>query len=378
MSQQLAVDLLEVSPTGTVTSTTIYSQQCILGVGLDLCDRAPRLEGLVPDGIGGTLVQAFYSLGPAFAMEMRVARVLDGQVQFSNVVDPSERIQMIGGEGTAYVVSSTAWRAMDTSTWTALWSNPNLALEPVAALVNRRVAMQDLSTGILHELGETGATVRSGTFGGRSGYQSAFGTWTSVEAGVLIGRASLPLSESAVSFAFLGGLGQRNSAIRENTYDTPEMAALWALDFIYWASAGAQIEHGGLICKRGSKYEWSEIRTQFVQNKVEVPDTLCQPNTIAARYHTHPGKESAVPSDPGDYDHADANPGIANYLRTRLFGTNETRASTFPIQTLSWWKMPGNSRTARENVCRMEGGFWVPYSAGVPSSSGAICAPAKP
>ena len=85
--------------------------------------------------------------------------MVNGAVEFDILVDASERIQMIGGGGTAYVASSAAWRAMDVSTWTQMWSNSNLAQEPVAALVNRRVAMHDLNTGMLHELDPTGATL---------------------------------------------------------------------------------------------------------------------------------------------------------------------------------------------------------------------------
>ncbi len=304
-----------------------------------------------------------------YTSETRLLRVSNGAVQYSNVVDYAERIGMTDNAGIAYTFGA----AMNVLDWTPIFTT---SFEPVIPLVNGNTAMHEVSTGLLHEVNAAGVSVASGAFGGRWGYQSAFGLWTSAESGQLTARLSLPLNEAGISFQFLGRMGTGQNAPPDKTFPDREIAGLKALDFIYDTSADANFEYGGLICHRNGRFEWSEIRTSRNQSMVVVPDTLCPPGALAARYHTHPGLESPVPSDPGDYDHATANPGIPNYLRTRLLGTPAVRWRPFPTQTLSWWK--GASREAVQNVCVKQPVGWAPYTAGVATSAGAVCAPATP
>ncbi len=245
---------------------------------------------LFPDGIGGSLVRTRYVTGVdndpfstrPYTSETRLLRVSNGAVQYSNVVDYAERIGMTDNAGIAYTFGA----AMNVLDWTPIFTT---SFEPVIPLVNGNTAMHEVSTGLLHEVNAAGVSVASGAFGGRWGYQSAFGLWTSAESGQLTARLSLPLNEAGISFQFLGRMGTGQNAPPDKTFPDREIAGLKALDFIYDTSADANFEYGGLICHRNGRFEWSEIRTSRNQSMVVVPDTLCPPGALAARYHTHPG-----------------------------------------------------------------------------------------
>lgn len=231
-SQDVGIDLLAVSPSGTVSTTSIYSQQCASS-SPTICDQAPLLEEVFPDGIGGTLVRAFiYTSATAqgYSGEMRIARVVDGAVQFNNAVDADERITMIGDAGTAFVGGDDV-RAVDVTNWTTKWVNSNTSLEPVAALPNGGAAMHDLDSGQLIAFNAAGAQGESATFGGRWGYQSSLGNWISVDASNrLSARRSLSLTEASTSFTYLGGLGDRQNAPRFPTFVQfiePDMLAMF-------------------------------------------------------------------------------------------------------------------------------------------------------
>jgi hypothetical protein len=258
--------------------------------GRTICDQAPELLELFPDGIGGSLVRTRYVTGVdndpfstrPYTSETRLLRVSNGAVQYSNVVDYAERIGMTDNAGIAYTFGA----AMNVLDWTPIFTT---SFEPVIPLVNGNTAMHEVSTGLLHEVNAAGVSVASGAFGGRWGYQSAFGLWTSAESGQLTARLSLPLNEAGISFQFLGRMGTGQNAPPDKTFPDREIAGLKALDFIYDTSADANFEYGGLICHRNGRFEWSEIRTSRNQSMVVVPDTLCPPGALAARYHTHPG-----------------------------------------------------------------------------------------
>src|SRR5688572_20340331 len=104
---------------------------------------------------------------------------------------------------------------MDVSTWTPIWTNPNLALEPVVGAANGGVAMQDLNTGLLHEVAADGSTVSVGAFGGRWAYQTRFGMWTSEWRVALDGHALY---------------GQRHSSGAQQSYRDcrAQSASVWA------------------------------------------------------------------------------------------------------------------------------------------------------
>jgi hypothetical protein len=392
LSQDVGIDLLRVSPLGNVTTTSIYSQHCSSGPPT-VCDEPPQLKEIFPDGIDGTLVRAFIytsATSQGYSGEMRLARVANGAVQFNNVVDIDERTTLIDGTGMAYFVGDDL-RKVDVTTGTATWTKSNSTLEPVVPLRNNEVAMHDLSTGMLEVLDSTGTLVDAAAFGGRWGYQSGFGLWTEVSSttGTLSARFSLPLNEAPNSFIFLGAIGTQQNAPRDRfSAKTREQAAIDALGYIFTeplASGAAKFEYGGLICKDGQQFRWSEIRTDKLQEEVTVPDTLCPPGTIAAHFHTHPPLESPVPSgndrsdlNPpqplgGDYNNARTHPGIPYYLRAPI--PNSPVNPPKDTHVLKYW-WTGTGSLPSQNVCkRSADGSWAPYTELSPNAN---CATPNP
>jgi hypothetical protein len=362
-SQHVGVILLRVSPSGSVSPTTLYSQFCDPAFSLNVCTHGPpELMELFPDGIGGTLARAHYYLDMTTdypISETRVTRVHNGAVQFSNVVDFDERISMIGDAGTAFL-SGDDVRAVDVTNWTPKWVSSNTSLEPVVALPNGKAAMHDVMSGQLIEFNETGAPGESVAFGGRWGSQTALGLWTSVSTpGMLTGRFSMPVNEATTSFNYLGALGTGQQAPRARHFDTREAAAVAALDFVSFITDITRVEWGGRICQKGNGFEWSRIVTSHDAGSVDIPFDLCSvDHSFAAAYHTHPlFFGSDVPSGP-DLGHSDLKPGIPFYLSTKDLtgpGAGQKR------QYLKWWNT--GDRTSQQNVCRREAnGGWFPYS----------------
>jgi hypothetical protein len=245
-------------------------------------------------------------------------------VQFSNVVDYDERISMIGAEGIAYVGGN----AINVIDWTQMWTSN---FEPVMALRNQHVAMHELSTGLLHEVDATGATVASAAFGGRWGYQAAFGLWVSAESGINA-RVALPLEEAKGAFRFLGGIGSgQNAAQMPIRRSTADEAAAVALDFIFNASRNAGLEAGGRVCQHGSLFERGLIEFgQPTRMAFDLSEETCPDGGMTVGlFHTHWQSYStaSMPSgyrnfleyhDPegSDLKTADNNPTLRFYLKS--------------------------------------------------------------
>jgi hypothetical protein len=378
LTQQVGVDLLRISPAGSVTSTSIYSQQCIAGVSLAVCDQGPQLKEVFPDGVGGTLVRALYHTSNSTAPEMRLVRVHDGAVQFNNVVDADERITMIGDAATAFLGGDDV-RAVDVTNWTPKWVNSNASLEPVVALPNGKAAIHDLVSGQLIEFNEMGTPGQSAAFGERWGRQTALGLWTSVSSSAaLSARFSLPLNEAATSFRYLGVEGTQQNAILERSFPTRELAAIFALEHIYPASRNNNWEYGGLVCQKGNRFIWSEFVTDETQDEVFISNNLCLSNTMAARFHTHPLLERPLPSG-GDFAKADENGirGIPNYLMAPTAWNEHPDPDDFGLNSPTWvlkyWYFAPDSSS--QNVCLWVGGStWTPFYAG----TGANCSTPTP
>ena len=298
LAQQAGVDLLRISPAGIVTSTSIYSQECTYGVGVGICDRGPQLKQVIPDGIGGTLVRAFYSIGNPFAMEMHVTRVHDGAVQFSNLVDSDQRITMIDS-GTAFL-SGDDTRAVDVTNWSLLWSKPNSALAPVATLADGRFAMRDPTAATLTEFAADGTELETVPFSG--GDQTAFGVFTKVEstgtAGILTARSSMPLDEAFSAFNAAGG-----SATHQNNRQTPpgrtidqDATARMLMDHLLVVYPqevnGLRIEHAGHICREANaqNYYYQYLRRGTTRNApgLQLNPERCKSGTTVGYAHSHP------------------------------------------------------------------------------------------
>ena len=385
-TEDIGIDLVAVSPSSASTVESVYARQCASGgYQQSHCDYPPDATQLLPDGLDGMLAtwQRATTIEDSVVLpgQKYVSRIDALGAKLDNPVAADFGIDLIGEGGTAYVHSATGRSAIDLTSFTTKWPFPVSGALPVAALMDEGVALYDTETGIMSEVvdGTVSGTV---TLSLEQPNQSKFGMRTGIDrtgpTPRLASVIGLPLNEASTSFGFLGNaLGQ--SAPRQWQFAKREDAALAALDYIYPYSAIGGWEHGGLICESGGLFAWSKIVTDMNRSRVTVPESLCPPTKLAARYHTHPGLESSQPSNPDDYDHADANPGAPSYLKTRRLGVQETRWPPFPTQFLSLWRSPSNlTRIAIQNVCVRTGSTWSAYQAGVPTSAGAICAPPVP
>ena len=294
LSQDVGLTLLRVSPTGAVTPTVLYSRHCDRQYNqVSLCDEPPVPSQLLPDGIGGTLVKAFYSDGT------RLTRVTSAGVQFDNVVGNDESISLIGDNGTAFVADGNSVGAKNVIDWTSIWSNTNLSLEPVIALPDGAVAMQDLNTGNLIQFSASGTAGESAAFGGRWGYQSAFGLWTSADSGQVTARVSLPFNEALTSFRFLGGVGTGQLASQGLPGETTnqDATAIILMDHLRAVSPrrnsqGQNIEHAGHVCKKPDMqlYYYHYLGLGTAQNApgLQLNPERCVGGTTVAYAHSHP------------------------------------------------------------------------------------------
>jgi hypothetical protein len=286
-----------------VETTSIYSHECTYGVGVGICDRGPRLEQVLPDGIGGTLVRALYSIGNQYAMEMRVMRVHDGQLMFSTIVDPDQRITMIGDHGTAFVTGDDV-RAVDVTNWSVKWTISNTGLESVTALPEGKAVMLNVATGQMIEFDAMGAAISSAALGSDFVDQIALGLWTSAQSGQLTARTSLPLADAATSFTFLDQGGTRANTPRrtgfDNRHDSLDDAALTYLDFLLPLSQNAGLEMGGWICHEANgKFRWGRIQ---IGTPISLPfdhQADCAASQPVAFNHTHWQSYGSAVTPPG-------------------------------------------------------------------------------
>ncbi len=328
-AQHVGVTLLRVSPTGSVSPTTVYSQFCTRFSGRTICDGAPELFELFPDGIGGSLVRTRYITSVdndpfttrPYTSETRLMRVHNGAVQFSNVVDFHERITMIGGTGTAFLSGySTPVRTVDVTNWSTLWTGPTGTLAPVATLADGRFAMRDSVAGTLTKFAADGTPVESAPFEG--GYQTAPGLFTKVElvgsTPTLMSRFSLALNEQINMFRRGPDSGtlQNSPTLHRGRTPYQEATAMMLMEHLLIAPPqyvnGERIEHGGQICRYpdGQQYYYLDLgRGSAPWRAPPLQIELCQSGTAVGYTHSHPRADAtaALPSGSGsqqEYDDA--------------------------------------------------------------------------
>jgi hypothetical protein len=288
-----------------------------------ICDRGPQLEQVVPDGIGGTLIRALYSIGNQFAMEARITRVHQGVVQFSNVVDDDQRITMIGDAGTAFLGGDDV-RAVDVTSWNTLWLDTNVALVPVAQLLHGRFAMHDLSAGTLIEFSATGAPLQSVPFSG--GFQTAPGLFARVgrssAAATLSAEFSLPLAEEVNTFhleSAMSGSDSQQNGPKIPKARTPflERTVMQLMRDLLVAppqfNGTVRLEHSGQICREqnGQNYYYLYLGVGTNLNAIPPDISLCRSGTPVAFAHSHPRADdpSTKPSGFGSSaEYLDADP----------------------------------------------------------------------
>jgi hypothetical protein len=352
-SQDRSLAVWRVAPTGVMTSTTLFSQHCEKPAGvLTTCDAGEGVyghgvvgdpENLLPDGIGGVLVRwqrvTSVSGDPSnpFTIETRLSRVVNAIVELDTIVDASERTKLIGGDGAAYVSSSTGPRAMNVSTWTELWSSSNLALEPVAPLREGRVAMHDVVAGTLTEFTGQGVPIQSVAFTG--GVMTAIGIVTQVETAGSIANlnaeVTLALDEHINAFKEGGGSMSYQNAPQiapGRTTDSDETAIQLMRHLLVVApqadQAGVPYEHAGHICREpdGQHYYFHYLRrgTTTAAPGLLLSQEQCTNGATVGYAHSHPGHfaDWEYPSgyrSNAAYLDVDLNPGNGDPSRSDLW-----------------------------------------------------------
>jgi hypothetical protein len=261
----------------------------------------------------------------------------------------------------------------------------------VIALPTGGVAMHDLSVGNLVVFDAAGTAGASGAFGGRWGYQSAFGMWTSAESGQLTARASLGLNEARTSFRFLGRMGTDQNAMVSRTHTDRDLTALLLMDFMIAMTRQSTTEFSGYICGEpdGSRFYWDRV-TEGTTISAGLPNLvpeLCADGAISVGWaHTHPGSSPAaqLPSGYNTYEeYIDARPDIDGDQGSDLkladdffsgapgalhWGNEKHRnlvwylVTTSPLQTTEYLRYKATGALAsRRNIDRFDRGtrLWI-------------------
>jgi alpha-tubulin suppressor-like RCC1 family protein len=367
-----------ITPNGEL-STRMIRERTESGGGDDYGDTGLYPEQVLPDGLGGLLVQwDSYDSG---AWSGWLSRVVGLNVSDFLLASSDDSISLVGDGGTAYLASATgASYAVDVTSLTTKWASPAIGV-PTMSIAGGGLALHQAATGLLLILDQSG-TVRSTSslVAGSPNQETRAGEWVgitssghaaSIAAPFLIGDGSERLMVQRSSFSFHQARGNRlGQSAPEPNFDTREQAAIAALAFVYEASRVNLYEFGGLICAQGQKFAWSRIVTDAVLDQVAVQQSLCPgAPSIAAHYHTHPPPEDYKPSG-NDLDNADVPSwrGIPRYL----MAPTEDRRST---HVFKWWN--DESRPGRQNVCVESPTGWVPYQ-GIGGTENANCSTPVP
>ena len=161
-TQDVGVDLLALSATEPLAVNRLYDLQCNSGeLESALCDVAPDVYQLLPDGVGGLLASWRRPLHETSPHEYFVQNYLtrldaDGG-RVDTPVDRNFGIDMIGQAGTAYVRTGTSpgTSAIDVRSWSPKWTADISGQTLLAARPDGGVATID-DAGDLRVFGSTG------------------------------------------------------------------------------------------------------------------------------------------------------------------------------------------------------------------------------
>ena len=176
-------------------STRLYARRCnAIDTQPAICDQAPDIYQLLPDGVGGLLVSWRHPL-PAtepdvFLAQSYVTRIDAGGTRFDWTVEPNFGIDLIGQAGTAYVHSSVGTSAIDVTSWTTRWTASVPGYLVAASPDGGAAAIDD--SGDLHLVGATGQVEQSSPLGlsPNSAAQESEGSWTGLKDGELASVAT--------------------------------------------------------------------------------------------------------------------------------------------------------------------------------------------
>jgi hypothetical protein len=355
--------------------------------GVSLCSAdcgGWNVHQLVPDGVGGLVVRAT-TQQPNQAPQPKLIH-LDSEWQRTDF-SKEGRIDLVGDAGTIYLQTRTSpaayngiTEAFNVVTGASLWT-----VSPGWDLLAAAPDGGAIAKGSLLHINGAGQITESTPLDVLDPVH-AYGEWVGQSAGELrsikgdvedVTRFDSRMTSVGVGFVeplqFGYGTGQNAPP---KSFWTRDEAALRALDHLYPLSVQANVEHGGLICRSGSKFVWSSrFVTSLTQDEVDVPDTLCPKGTLAAHLHTHPPLyESPFPSGndsqglplSGDYKGAWNHQGIPYYLRAR-----NGRDQTLAPWDLKYWRSE-DRRPSQNLYLRVGGTFpavWQPYIPGAMCST---------
>lgn len=332
---------------GTLSATITTVDSSVLSVSAAARFDAEMFR-LMPDGTGGLLLTPHqidmqsvaypYYWGTVSSDVYRIspAGVLSGPLR---LVPNLGRVSGVGVYHADYVLGEdAAWVYLEGYGTNGFWAR-TLSFDPVTLAVRTDTPLDEprgdpwylrlrsaLAGGGVYLSGPSeartiGASINAAGFasGGNSSPIPG-GLWMgwNLGAGLTLGSEA---PEGQTKLRQPRAEGNRNAVPR--LYETHEEAAMAMLNYIYPISAFTGWEYGGLICGPAGEYSWSRFVTEGTQSQVDVHGlSSCAPyGAEAAHLHTHPPKESPLPSGflagtigATDISNADSEPGIPFYL----------------------------------------------------------------
>ena len=162
------LDLLVLSPDGSVQTTPLYSSSCASGPSTTVpCDLPLRPFQIMPDGIGGTLVnweRSTHVVGPAVYVQRWLTRI-SAEAIAERPVGQHFWIEVVGQAGTL-IASDGGWKALDAVTGDVKWATFLARLAPMAARPDGGMATYDVVSGdltMIDAAGNVESTLAVGT-----------------------------------------------------------------------------------------------------------------------------------------------------------------------------------------------------------------------
>lgn len=143
----VGVDVLVLEPGQPVITYPIHSVRCASPAGgLVVCDAPVTLHQLMPDGMGGVLAKwerpSTVQPPSTVVPQMFVSRIAgDGSV-VDHPVATHTWVYSVGQAGTAYLLSTGGYTAMDVTSWIPRWTASLGAYVPLAAHPDGGLAVQ--------------------------------------------------------------------------------------------------------------------------------------------------------------------------------------------------------------------------------------------
>jgi alpha-tubulin suppressor-like RCC1 family protein len=351
--------VLSMTDTGGLESRTVREHAESGAIGDWYQDVSIAAEQLVPDGIGGLLVQ--WDLFEGGVQTGHLARVLDGTVTDVTLSHVDDAISIVGDAGTTFLTSPTGTSyALDAATGATKWVSPESGA-PAMSIAGGGMAVHSESTGSLSIVDGDGLTRLTMSLGAGSlygaqkardwiGVNSAGAADARVIPFVLQGGSGESLSENAAVvqqplFSFRADVG---SALGQRgpypTFPTADAAALDRLRPYNLESVLLNRELGGSICRTTSGRFAASLSRPASQaghsdyvawSTCDSVQSVLGPVTLIGRYHTH-GSSGNVGMSFGDATNAQSDPTRRWFVSSPCGGVYEYSQFTAPRPWYRW------------------------------------------